>query len=456
MIPLTLAQIAQIVGGEFSGDGAALVTKEPFFDSRKPLRGGLFLALKGEQVDGHDFVSEAIEAGAIAAITNRNVGGDYNTVIVKDVLQAINSLAAYVRRELVDLKVIGITGSQGKTTTKDITRHVLSLVGPTIAPEQSFNNDLGAPLTLLKANQETRFCILEMGARHTGDIARLVQMAKPDIGVVLVVGSAHIGEFGSREKIAETKSEIVSNLTERAFAILGSYDEFTPEMSKKTVAQVLRFGENNSCQVRASDVEIREGRAHFDLVTPAGREPVALRLVGRHQVPNALAAAAIATALNVPIDRIATGLSTAEVASKWRMEISEIGSVLLINDSYNANPESMRAALETLRYFAQERGGSAWAFLGKMHELGSNSESDHRGIVDYARKIEIDNVIAINAPEYGIGASNSDSESPVKHLYSFEEALQMSAEIAPGDVILVKGSRAEGLEKFCEMLKESL
>jgi UDP-N-acetylmuramoyl-tripeptide--D-alanyl-D-alanine ligase len=452
MIPLTIAHIAEIVGGEFTGDGAAVVSREPFFDSRKPIHNGLFLALQGEHCDGHDFIDDALAAGAAAVITSKptQIPG---CIIVKDVLIAINTLAAFVRRELSDLKVIGITGSQGKTTTKDIARHVLSLVGPTIAPEQSFNNDLGAPLTLLKAEQGTRFCILEMGARHKGDIARLVEMAKPDIGVVLVVGTAHIGEFGSREKIAETKSEIVTNLSDKAIAILGNYDELTPLMSNKTKARVMRFGEQHSSEIRAADIEIREGRAHFDLVTPAGREPVALRLIGRHQVPNALAAAAIATALQVPINRIATGLSTAEIASKWRMEISEIESILLINDSYNANPASMRAALEMLRYFAQERGGSAWAFLGKMHELGADSESDHKEIITYAESLEIDHVIAINAPEYGEGAGTG--APAVKHVPSFEEAMKMSAEINAGDVILVKGSRAEGLEIFSEMLKGS-
>jgi UDP-N-acetylmuramoyl-tripeptide--D-alanyl-D-alanine ligase len=213
------------------------------------------------------------------------------------------------------------------------------------------------------------------------------------------------------------------------------------------------FGEKSSCEVRATDIDIREGRAHFDLVSKAGREPVALRLVGRHQVPNALAAAAIATALKIPIDKIASGLSTAEIASKWRMEISEIGSILLINDSYNANPESMRAALETLRYFAQERGGRAWAFIGKMHELGDNSHADHQNISAFAEQMGIDHVVAIKTPEYG---NASGAQLLVQHVQSFDEALAISKEITPGDVILVKGSRAEGLEKLSDALKNSL
>ena len=451
MIDLSVADIAEIVGGKSFGDSGAIVTAEPFFDSRSAIPGGIFLALEGQQVDGHNFVEEALAKGGVTAFTTRQVGS--NCIVVADVLEAISKLGAEVRRRLPQMKVIGITGSQGKTTTKDIARHVLSIAGETIAPSQSFNNDLGVPLTLLRASAKTRFCVLEMGARHEGDIARLVQMAKPDIGVVLVVGTAHIGEFGSREAIARTKSEIVSNLSKDAIAILGTYDEFTPKMASQTPATVMYFGETTSCDVRATDIDIREGRAHFDLVSKAGREPVALRLIGRHQVPNALAAAAIATALQIPIDKIASGLSTAEIASKWRMEISDIGSLLLINDSYNANPESMRAALETLRYFAQERGGRAWAFIGKMHELGENSQRDHQSITAFADQMGIDHVVAVNTPEYG---NTSGAQLLVQHVSSFDEALAISKEITPGDVILVKGSRAEGLEKLSDALKNAL
>lgn len=451
MIDLSVADIAEIVGGKSFGDSGAIVTAEPFFDSRSAIPGGIFLALEGQQVDGHNFVEEALAKGGVTAFTTRQVGS--NCIVVADVLEAISKLGAEVRRRLPQMKVIGITGSQGKTTTKDIARHVLSIAGETIAPSQSFNNDLGVPLTLLRASAKTRFCVLEMGARHEGDIARLVQMAKPDIGVVLVVGTAHIGEFGSREAIARTKSEIVSNLSKDAIAILGTYDEFTPKMASQTSATVMYFGEKTSCDVRATDIDIREGRAHFDLVSKAGREPVALRLIGRHQVPNALAAAAIATALQMPIDKIASGLSTAEIASKWRMEISDIGSFLLINDSYNANPESMRAALETLRYFAQERGGRAWAFIGKMHELGENSQRDHQSITAFADQMGIDHVVAVNTPEYG---NTSGAQLLVQHVSSFDEALAISKEITPGDVILVKGSRAEGLEKLSDALKNAL
>ena len=231
-----------------------------------------------------------------------------------------------------------MTGSQGKTTTKDLLAHILSTAGETVAPEGSLNNEIGVPLTLLRSTSQTRFCVVEMGARHRGDIAHLVAIAQPNVGAVLVVGSAHLGEFGSREGIALAKGEMVADLRPGATAVLGTYDEFTPRMPTPAGVKRLTFGETMDCDIRATDIEFREGRAHFDLVTPGGRETVGLQLLGMHQVANALAAAAIATALNLPIESIAAALSTAETMSKWRMELREAGDVALINDAYNANP----------------------------------------------------------------------------------------------------------------------
>jgi len=324
------------------------------------------------------------------------------------------------------------------------------MVGETIAPKSSFNNDLGVPITILRCKENTKFCILEMGARNLGDIAKLERTFLPDLGVVLGVGSAHIGIFGSQEMIASAKSEMVINLEPSKIAILGSYDDFTINMKKLTKAQVITFGEKSSNDVRATDIEIREGFAHFDLVTSFGRESVALRQAGRHQVANALAAAAIATALNVPIDKISAGLSTAESSSKWRMELHEIAGRLIINDSYNANPESMFAALEALRLFAQERGGRAWAFLGKMHELGDFSQSGHLEVSQKAINLEIDHLVAIGTREY-LGESDIGSTA-ILFAENLESAREMARGSEAGDVILVKGSRAEGLEKLVELL----
>jgi UDP-N-acetylmuramoyl-tripeptide--D-alanyl-D-alanine ligase len=370
---------------------------------------------------------------------------------VKDVLEALSILAAFVRKRLDKLVVIGITGSQGKTSTKDLLTHMLGAVGPTVAPAGSFNNDLGLPITLLECDDRTRFCILEMGARHMGDIARLCEIAKPNIGVVLTVGTAHIGEFGSREVIAQTKGELIASLDKDGIAILGTYDEFTPKMASLHQGQVILFGEKADIQVRAADVEMREGRPHFDLVTPAGRDAVGMRAVGAHQVANALAVAAVGTALALPLELIASSLSTAEISSKWRMELHESADLLIINDAYNANPESMSAAMRALVLFAQERGGSAWAFVGKMNELGQTQAPQSAAIGALAVELGIDHLVEINAPEYGepVGAM------VVHQRPTIESALDLVQYFAPGDVVLVKASRSQGFEVLAESLERA-
>jgi UDP-N-acetylmuramoyl-tripeptide--D-alanyl-D-alanine ligase len=322
-----------------------------------------------------------------------------------------------------------------------------------VAPSGNYNNDLGAPISLLECTQETRFCIVEMGARHLGDIAKLAAIAEPNIGVVLKVGSAHIGEFGSVEMIARTKSELISALAPSAVAILGTYDEFTPKMASLHGGKNVFFGEESSCEIRATDIEFREGRAHFDLITPEGRTAVGLRIVGLHQVANALAVAAVATELGLSLDQIASGLSTAESGAKWRMEIIELPHLLLINDAYNASPEAMVAALQTLALFAQERGGESWAFLGKMRELGESSQSDHAAIGTLASELGIDNVVCIGAPEYASSLAEN-SHTSIFHCESKEEAREIARNISQGDVVLVKASRSEKLEELAEFISE--
>ena len=448
MIPLTISQISEVISGKIVGDGNKLITGAAFFDSREIVSNGIFLALKGEHVDGHDFAINALKGGAGVVICTQETGD--TCIVVPDVVEAVTKLAAHVRQMIPDMKVVAITGSHGKTTTKDLSKHLLSMMGATVAPRSSFNNDLGVPITILECTTDTKFCILEMGARNLGDISKLERTFLPDIGVVLGVGSAHIGVFGSREIIATAKSEMVKNLESSKIAILGSYDDLTINMSNLTKAKVMTFGENSNSDVRATDVEIREGFAHFDLVTSFGRESVALRQAGRHQVANALAAAAIATALNLPIDKISAGLSTAESSSKWRMELHEVAGRLIINDSYNANPESMFAALDALRLFAQERGGRAWAFLGKMHELGDYSLAGHREVARKAIDLEIDHLVAVGTKDYQIESELGSTE--ILLVENIESAREIATGSEAGDVILVKGSRAEGLEKLAELL----
>ena len=450
MIPLQASEIAEIVGGTLHGQDL-LVTEPPVLNSADAVPGSLFLALKGENVDGHDFATDAFSHGAVVALVTKAISGNY--IHVDDVTRALGALAHYVRKELKDLSVVGITGSQGKTTTKELLASVLSQVAETVAPSGNYNNDLGAPISLLRCTEKTKFCIVEMGARHLGDIAKLVAIAEPDIGVVLKVGTAHLGEFGSVEKIALTKSEMISSLRESAVAILGNYDAYTPKMSELHKGKIVRFGEDSNCSIRATDIEFREGRAHFDLVTPEGRSAVALRIVGLHQVTNALAVAAIATELGLRLDQIAGGLSTAESNARWRMEIIELPQLLLINDSYNASPEAMSAALSTLALFAQERGGESWAFLGKMHELGESSQSDHAAIGTLAQELGIDHLVCVGAPEF---AATMDKNGPTSiHLCSDKaEALVIAENVNQGDVLLIKASRSEKLEELADAISQ--
>jgi len=451
MNPMLASQIAQIVDGTLSGEDI-LVTAGPSLKSSEVEQGGIFLAIRGEKVDGHDFVDDAFTHGALLAITTRAVPQRH--ILVQDVTVAITSLARFARSELKYLKVVGITGSQGKTTTKDLLRHMLSQHGQTVAPYGNYNNELGVPLTLLACSSETKYAVIEMGARHSGDIAHLASIAQPDIAVVLRVGMAHVGEFGSIETIAKTKSELISSLSESGIAILGQYDPFTKAMKSLHAGRTLTFGSGQSVDVRATEVEMREGRPHFDLVTPDGRAAVGLRIVGEHQISNALACAAVGTALGFSIGSIATALSTALIESKWRMEIHEFSEVLLINDSYNASPDAVEAALRTLILFAQERGGRAWAFLGKMAELGESSASAHQQVGTLAYQMGIDHLVCVEAPDYQ-PAEQSEGQTHL-HLCDRNGARTIAEQIEPGDVILVKASRSERFEILAEEIEDAV
>ena len=448
MIKISALEISQLVDGKYQGDQDLIIDGEVHFDSREVERGSIFIALKGESQDGHDFVESALKNGAVLSIVNRTVPG--NHIVVKDVMVAIAKLASEIRRRLKNTKFIAITGSQGKTTTKDMLYSILSGRGESVAPVGSYNNDLGVPITILRCKESTRFCVLEMGARHLGDIARLTAIANPDVGVVLKVGTAHLGEFGSREKIAETKGELVRGLRSDAVAVLGTYDEFTPKMSSNLALETLTFGELPGCSVRAADLEIHGGFPAFDLVTPESREHVELQMLGMHQVPNALAAAAAAYAVGISTSEIAASLSTHQSSSRWRMELSEIDGITLINDTYNASPESVEAALRTLVLLTQERGGNSWALLGRMHELGDESELMHREIGILAGELKIDHLVVIGERSY---ISTKINPATSVHFYKDQsEAEELFNRFESGDVVLVKASRAEHLEITAEKI----
>ena len=454
MIKISAQDFASVVSGSLHDiSPSQILDQDPVINSKDASAKNFFVAFKGEKFDGHDFVSEALISGAKFSLVSKSVSGPH--VLVSDVGQALIDLARFVRTQLPNMKVIGITGSQGKTTTKEFLYSVLQNEGTTVATAGNFNTDIGVPLTLLRSTEATKFCILEMGARHVGDIAKLTELANPNVGVVLVVGTAHLGEFGSVEAIAKTKSELIKALSPKMTAVLGTYDQFTPKMADSLDLNTVLFGDGQI--VRAADVELHGGFAHFDLVTPAGRNSVALQVIGEHQIPNALAAAAAAFSLGVKNESIAIGLTTALLSSKWRMQIETINGIQIIHDYYNANPESMKAALKTLVMLSQESGGASWAILGKMHELGSKESSGHLEVAEFASQLGVDHLVSVAPAVYQESNNQSSDENMLIHNCSSAAAvLELVNNISTGDVILLKASRSEKFEDLAELIKKAL
>jgi UDP-N-acetylmuramoyl-tripeptide--D-alanyl-D-alanine ligase len=461
VIPLSVAEIAEIVDGRIDGaDPAAIVTGAVEFDSRAVGPGGLFLALPGEHVDGHDYVRAAVERGAVAALVTRPVAGP--CIVVDDGLTALARLAGAVARQLSGTTIVSVTGSSGKTSTKDLLAHLLARLGPTVAPPGSFNNELGHPYTVLRAGPDTRFLVLENSARGIGHIRALTEVAPPRLGVVLNVGSAHLGEFGSPEAIARAKGELVEALPGAAdggVAVLNADDPLVLAMTARTGARVVRVSASGSsdAEVAARDVSLDElGRASFTLRAPAGSTRVSLRLVGAHHVGNALAAAAVALECGLGLAETGEALSDAAADSRWRMQLTETSDgLLVINDAYNANPESMRAALEALVAIAGRRsgsGGRSFAVLGPMAELGAYGPAAHDALGALAAGLGVSRVIAVGEPAHGIEHGAAATASwPGRASWSPDTAdalATLRAEARPGDVVLVKASRSAGLERL--------
>jgi len=463
MIALTLADIAELTGGELSGSPDATVTGSVTLDSRSVAEGDLFVAVAGERVDGADFLPAAAAAGAVAALTVR-ADDALPCIVVPDPVEALGRLAAGVHDRLADrgLLTLGITGSSGKTSTKDLLGQVLATEGPTVSPPGSYNNDIGLPLTVLTADEDTRFLVLEMGARGRGHIARLCRIARPRIGVVLNVGSAHLGEFGSADGIAAAKGELVEALDDQGTAVLNADDPRVIGMAPRTVARVLRTGRGADADVRATDVTLDEtARARFTLVAGGERHPVALQVVGEHQVANALSAAGAALAAGMAPAAVAAALSAAGPRSRWRMEVSRRDDgVTVVNDAYNANPESMRAALAAL---AGLSGSRRVAVLGAMAELGPDAAAEHERLGRDAAAAGIDLIVAVGpdavgiadgAAAAGLAAGRGAGEESV-HVPDRATARELLSEVLrPGDVVLVKASRSYGLELLAADLLE--
>ncbi|HWN27482.1 MAG TPA: UDP-N-acetylmuramoyl-tripeptide--D-alanyl-D-alanine ligase [Actinomycetospora sp.] len=474
MIDLTLADVARLTGGRLHGaTGDERVTGSVEFDSRAVTPGGLFVALPGERVDGHDFVAAAMASGAAGVLAAREV--DAPAVIVPPaqavsssyvlaadtegagagVLAALAVLARHVVDTLVadGLLVVGITGSSGKTSTKDLTAHLLEGLGETVAPPGSFNNELGHPWTALRASRTTRHLVLELSARGPGHVAALCRVAPPRVGVVLNVGSAHLGEFGSREAIAQAKGELVEALPADGVAVLGADDPVVAAMAQRTDARVVHAGRAPQAQVRAADVVLDDaGRATFRLVTPVGEAPVTLGLHGAHHVDNALAAAAVALEAGLDVATIAPRLGSAAPRSRWRMELTErADGVRVLNDAYNANPESMRAALATLGAM----GGRHTAVLGVMAELGDDAAAAHTDIGREVARTGVDRLVVVGDDDAVARMHEAAAQAGVDAQLvpdAAAAAVAVAERVGPGDVVLIKASRAAGLERVAETL----
>lgn len=505
MIDLTVARIAEIVGGtlaDIAPEAAAElhVTGTVEFDSRNVGPGGLFLALPGARSDGHDHAASAVAAGAVAVLAARPVGvpaivvdprpraagGGLAGVLEHDadgsgaaVLAALAKLARAVAADLVagGLRIIGITGSSGKTSTKDLVAAVLAPLGEVIAPPGSFNNELGHPWTVLRATRSTDFLVLEMSARHPGNIAALADIAPPSIGVVLNVGTAHLGEFGSRGAIARTKAELPQAVPASGVVILNVDDPVVAAMARVTAARVVRVSraahtDSGPSDVWAEGVSLDElARPRFTLHAMDSAVDVRLGVFGDHQVTNALCAAAVALHCGAGVEQVAAALDAAGPVSRHRMQVTTRGDgVTVIDDAYNANPDSMRAGLQALAWIAhgpQPGHGPAekrrsWAVLGEMAELGEDAITEHDRIGRLAVRLDVSRLVVVgtgrsmSAMHDGAvleGAVGSWGDRGAVSVPDADAALALlRAELQPGDVVLVKASNAAGLGALAEAL----
>jgi len=500
MISLTVAQIAEIVGGELADitpQAAAdlHVTGTVEFDSRKVTPGGLFLALPGARADGHDHAASAVAAGAVAVLAARPVGvaaivvppaaqrgGGLAGVLEYDadgsgaaVLAALAKLAAAVAAELVagGLTIVGITGSSGKTSTKDLLAAVLEPLGEVVAPPGSFNNELGHPWTVLRATASTDYLILELSARHPGNIAELAAIAPPAIGVVLNVGTAHLGEFGSREAIAQTKSELPQAVPRSGVVVLNVDDPAVSAMAEVTAARVVRVSRHSQTDAGPADVwagpiALDElARPQFTLHSANSDVDVRLAVHGDHQVGNALCAAAVALECGATTEQVASALAGAGPVSQHRMRVStRADGVTVIDDAYNANPDSMQAGLQALAWIARSGGEPgprrSWAVLGEMAELGDDAISEHDRIGRLAVRLDVSRLVVVgmgrsmSAMHHGAvmeGARGSEGEREAAIVADADAALALlRAELRSGDVVLVKASNAAGLGALADSL----
>lgn len=477
MVPMRVSDVASAVNGTLLHSDGSAVASSAFSDSRQVVDSSIFVAIKGERVDGHDYVASVGKQGAVAAIVDHEVAdADIAQIVVSDTVEALGLLAkANIarRRELdADFDIVALTGSVGKTTTKDLLSTLLGQLGETVAPVGSFNNEIGLPLTALKVGESTRFFVAEMGASHLGEIASLTTIAPPNTAVVLKVGVAHLGEFGSREHIAQAKAEIIQGLLPGGVSVLNAEDEHVAAMAKIAPADVIWFGQEQAASkdnaVYASDISVDSAnRARFTLHNTSGETAdVQLGIAGLHNVMNALAAATVAMRYGMSIQDVASVLASQQTISPHRMAMSTVerGGVhfTLIDDSFNANPDSMKAGLDALKAWNSADNETPYriALLGAMLELGGDEESLHSSVGEYAAGLGLDDIIAVGsadddhlnelAESIASGASGSGSVSVSHGVDDAEAAVVRAAGAHPNVVVLLKGSHASGLSALAE------
>jgi len=463
MLALTVLEIAQIVGAELFGADQTVITGNVETDSRKVIPGSLFVAKPGEITDGHLFIDSAIANGAVAVLVEHRVQQDIPQLVVSDVVIALGLLAKYVVAEVKakgSLQVIGVTGSNGKTTTKNMLREILSRSGTTVAPEESFNNEVGAPYSMLKINEDTKYLVVELGAGGPGSIRYLAQMCQPDIGIELKVGLAHAGEFGGIESTENIKAELVEELSAESIALLNTDDSRVSNMRSRTKAQVMTFGTNSDSMYRATDISVSITGTAFTFHSP-NHDPLKLQLqiLGEHHVYNALAAMATADLLDTELSLAVNALEEMALAERWRMQLSHRADGLtLINDAYNASPDSMKAAVQTLAELGRQTGKKTVAVIGEMAELGEYSVAEHDAIGRLVVRLNLGQLVVIGAGAKMVhmGASLEGSwDGESKYFEQISEAEAYLREMLTGEeIVLVKSSKSANLRYLGDALLE--
>ena len=452
MIARSLSTIAREVGGRL--DGADVEITGVVTDSREAGAGALFVALRGEHHDGASFVADAFRAGAAAAMVTDGVASPGPSVAVPSPGNALLRLGAAERGHIGTC--VGVTGANGKTSTKDMIAAVVSRRHRTHASPNSFNNEIGVPMTLLGAPSGTEVVVAELGARRKGDVAMLCDIAQPGIVVVTNVGVAHLEIFGSWEAIVEASAEPVDAVPPDGWAVLNADDPVVAGLRSRCAGSVMTFAVHTEADVRASGVAIDDdGLASFEVITDERRVPVTLAVAGEHMVPNALAAIAVGRILGVPLETCADALGTATV-SHWRMETFTTGEgVRVINDAYNANPESMAAALKAARVMARDT--RLIAVLGHMAELGPIAGEEHERLGDLAARLRIDRVVAVGPLAEPIAVAALREGVEPDNVAAYDDPADALADVRAharaGDVVLFKGSRVAGLERLAEALR---